>query len=637
MTRSTREDRWKTARWYALWALMLSTLGAMTGAAAANNDESRGKGPADVPGASWPLGGQNIHNTRNNADLNIQPGQAARMQEAWNFDLVGDAWCQPTVAFDKVFMCDNAGWVYAFNPVTGAVLWQRELVTLWDDPAGVAFQASSGSTRPKFAASRTAPAAAWSKRHGAVIYIGDQAGNPTLADTPFDGANIYAIDADDGKLIAITKIKQEPAVSPDFSILTGAMAVHDGVLVTGVSGLAEANPQCFPGAPSADCTFRGRVMAFDADTLAKIWEVYTVPPNPYAGASVWQSTPTIDPSRNRVYVGTGDNYKIPEPIEACIDAVKGSGAVGDTLDTAIKTCIRDHDDGNWKDNHFDSILAIRLKKDKQGPAGQIVWSKSTLLYDAWTLGCLGPTWAQNCGPDMDFSQHPMLCRMRNRGTGRHQEVLVVGQKTGDMFGLNPDTGAELWKTSGNRAGDDFEQGLVGGFQWGSACTRDTVVGLFANSYGEEHQLPGGAVTRGGTIVGFDSTTGAIGFETPQTEDKVLTGALLDTAVGLLFGRSLDPQDPASNFGAPSCAGRTCFWGSSGVTGFLFATDTKTGKIVFKRPANGSVIWGGAIVRLPGKGTFWYVGSGYGSFTTGQSAGAGPNFWAFRIPDEGQHH
>ncbi len=167
-----------------------------------------------------------------------------------------------------------------------------------------------------------------------------------------------------------------------------------------------------------------------------------------------------------------------------------------------------------------------------------------------------------------------------------------------------------------------------------------MIGLHGNSYGVDHDYNsarGSGTTRGGSIVGFNPETGDVRWQTPLTGDSTFVGdppgtGLLNNVVEALFGASLESDDPAAAFGAPSCAGRTCFWGSMGEKGIILATDTTTGRTIWERPANGSVLWGGAIVQLP-EGIFYYVGSGYASFTTGKAAGPGPNFWAYKIPAE----
>lgn len=581
-------------------------------------------------GDSWPLGGHGLGNNRNNPHVDLHPRQLRDMEVAWSKDLEGNAWTQPTVGHGKVFMTDNAGYIYAFDAVDGTTIWKRFLADLWHDA-----NAPTKYAKPKFAASRSAPVVTYSKKHSVPIVItADQAGNPTLPDTPKDGANIYSINANTGELVALAKVAN-PLEKPgeDFTVLTGAMTVYNGKLYTGVSGLAEANPECI-ATEDAVCTFRGRVMCFDVDTLELEWETYTVPENPFAGGSVWGSTPAVDVKRNQLLVGTGDNYQIPEKIQACVvEAKKRFGTLPNAeahpdAVPAIKACV--DADPRWADNHFDSVLALDLD------TGKINWSLSTLLYDTWNLGCLSsPDWPTYCGPDMDFSQHPMLVSMRNDHTRKRQDIVVVGQKNGTMFGLSPKTGKVRWKTTENRAGSRFEPGTVGGFQNGSAWNGHSVIGLNGNSFHVEHTLRGrkGRSTMGGTIVGFNPRTGRVRWETPAKRDNAFATGLLNDITNILFGRSIDPEDPPAVFGAPSCAGRVCFWGTMGTKGYVFATDTMTGKTIWKRPANGSLMWGGAIVEIPKKGIYYYVGSGYSSFATGVAAEPGANFWAYRIPQK----
>ena len=61
------------------------------------------------------------------------------------------------------------------------------------------------------------------------------------------------------------------------------------------------------------------------------------------------------------------------------------------------------------------------------------------------------------GPDHDFASAPVLAT-----TPSGRRVLVAGQKSGMLYGLNPATGAYLWKT---QVGDG---GVLGGIEWGFA-------------------------------------------------------------------------------------------------------------------------------------------------------------------------
>jgi polyvinyl alcohol dehydrogenase (cytochrome) len=186
------------------------------------------------------------------------------------------------------------------------------------------------------------------------------------------------------------------------------------------------------------CTFRGGVAALDAATGREIWKGYTIVepaqlidgPNAAgarrfhpAGAPVWNS-PTIDAGRNRLYVGTGEAYTSP--------------AAGTS----------------------DAVIAFDLSTGRQ------LWHYQSLAGDAWNMACFiggGPNCPQENGPDLDIGASPVLLSLPD---GR--DVVVAGQKSADVFALDPDTGRLLWKTRTGRGG------YAGGVHWGLAAAGTTV-------------------------------------------------------------------------------------------------------------------------------------------------------------------
>ena len=237
-------------------------------------------------------------------------------------------------------------------------------------------------------------------------------------------ANAYAVDVATGKLLWRVRLDEHPA-----AVITGAPNYFQGVVYVGVSSFEEltgADPkyEC--------CKFRGSVVALDAATGKTVWQTYTVaePAKPGgktkkgvqrwgpSGAAVW-STPTIDVKRNAIYVATGDNYSEPPTPTS------------------------------------DAVLAL----DRS--TGKVLWSQQMTANDAYTVDCPRPE-KTNCpdksGPDFDFGQPPILTSLQD---GR--QVLVIGQKSGVAYGIDPDTnGKVLWQT---RVG---KGSVLGGLQWGSA-------------------------------------------------------------------------------------------------------------------------------------------------------------------------
>ena len=131
-----------------------------------------------------------------------------------------------------------------------------------------------------------------------------------------------------------------------------------------------------------------------------LWELSYRQP---AGAAVWNS-PTIDPKRHALYVGTGDSYTEP----------------------AARTS--------------DSIMALDLK------SGRVLWSVQDTGGDTWIRDCESAE-SENCpkhlGPDYDFGSSPILRTLPNG----HQ-IIVAAQKSGNVLAHDPDHhGALLWKAS----------------------------------------------------------------------------------------------------------------------------------------------------------------------------------------------
>jgi len=173
-------------------------------------------------------------------------------------------------------------------------------------------------------------------------------------------------------------------------------------------------------------------VALDAATGNQIWKSYTITETPIqtgknslgttqwapAGAAVW-SSPTIDEKRGAIYVGTGNAYTQP----------------------AVKTS--------------DAVLAMDIK------TGKILWANQATTADAFLVGCRPGV--ENCpkdlGPDFDFGNAPIL-----RTLPGGKRVLVIGQKSGIVWGLDPDNeGKELWHFKAGKGG------ALGGIEWGSAA------------------------------------------------------------------------------------------------------------------------------------------------------------------------
>jgi polyvinyl alcohol dehydrogenase (cytochrome) len=324
----------------------------------------------------------------------FQPAKAAglsaaqvpklKVKWAFGFPLAEEAHSQPTVAGGRIFVGSDAGTVYSLDAASGCVYWSFQSDGSMRVAPSVAAVSGMGST--KYA-----------------VYFGDQR------------ANMYGLDADNGKLLWKTKIDEHPVAQ-----ITGAPTFYEGRLYVPTASAEERSAGLSFTYPC--CTFRGSVTALDAKTGKQIWKTYIIPDPPKptfksakgvqhyapAGGAVW-AAPTVDPKHNAIYIGTGDAYTDPAP------------------------------------KNTDAVMALDMN------TGKVLWSVSDTENDAWLSGCgNGGTnnpdgISENCpkplGPDFDFGSS-MILRTLPDG----HRVLVAGQKSGMVWGHDPDqNGKLLWK------------------------------------------------------------------------------------------------------------------------------------------------------------------------------------------------
>ena len=350
-----------------------------------------------LAGSTWNGWGADLANTR------FQPARAAALTPesvpkltlkwAFGFPNGRQAWGQPTVAGGRIFVGSDNGYVYSLDAATGCVYWS--------------FQARGGVRT----AITVAPIKSGEARYA--VFFGDIR------------ANIYAIDAATG-----TQLWTDKTDPHQVARITGAPAYHDGRLYVPVSSVEEAvggNPK-YPC-----CTFRGSLIAYDANTGARQWQSYTISEAAVplrttsigtqlhgpAGAAVW-AAPTIDPERRRIYISTSNGYTFPAA------------------------------------NTTNSVMALDLQSGKR------IWVRQLTPNDAFLMNC-GPkstseTCPQEMGPDFAVGTSPILKTLPG---GRR--ILVVGQKSGLAWGIDAETGVVAWQ---HRVGQGTP---LGGIEWGGAA------------------------------------------------------------------------------------------------------------------------------------------------------------------------
>lgn len=249
-------------------------------------------------------------------------------------------------------------------------------------------------------------------------------------------SDVLVVDAATGE--KIWQANAQPTDNPG-SIRGGVVIYKDKIIVPiSASGVGASRRPTFEC-----CVGHGAVVALSVTDGSKLWEYHTMPKAQYngkvsslgvkqrgpSGAPIW-SYPVIDEKRNRVIVTTGENTSHPATLTA------------------------------------DAIIALDLNTGKE------VWKFQGMELDVWNMACisgkrgsgesdLGPNCPWNMkgdprtGRDFDFGAGAIIA------TGKDgKDVVLAGQKSGDTWALNADTGKLVWNVR-------FGEGTpLGGIHWG---------------------------------------------------------------------------------------------------------------------------------------------------------------------------
>ena len=490
--------------------------------------------------AHWIGWGNGIDQRRfQRADMaRLSAAEVPQLKLKWAFGLPGvvRAYGQPVVVGGILFVGSAAAKVYALDAKSGCVYWEFSAKA----PVRTAVSVGPGP-------------------RGSSIYFGDQR------------ANAYALDAMSGELIWTRRVDEHPA-----AVITGAPVLDEGILYVPVASQEEVVNSSTPC-----CTFRGSVVALDAQSGTSLWKGYSIAAVPAAtrkndagvqmfgpaGAAIW-SSPTIDRVRKLVYATTGNSYADPPS-----------------------------DGGN-------AFIAFKMQ------TGERAWAYQATKGDAYTMACVSEAPGQgNCpqanGPDADFGNSAILVDLPG---GRR--ALIAGQKSGVVHALDPDRdGALLWRATVGVGGK------LGGVQWGSAADEQHVYVAVSDVRitPVARDTPGGQPTpfgvnlrvdpnAGGGLLALKLATGEVVWKTPHPGCNGVPGC--------------SPAQSAAVTAIPDVVF------SGGLDGHLRAYAAASGRIIWdvdtKRPyvtVNGVPAQGGS---LDGPGAvvvdgMLYVSSGYGIF------------------------
>jgi len=388
----------------------------------------------------------------------------------------------------------------------------------------------------------------------------------TSGDTPavFFGDHkgfVTALDARTGALVWTTQVEDHVLAK-----ITAPPSFYDGHLYVPLSSI-EDPLQHEPG--YACCTFRGSVVSLDAATGRLLWKSYTIPEEPKplaratpdgptrygpAGAAIWNPL-TIDRKRALVYATTGESY----------------------------------DDGNPEGAH--AIVAWDLA------TGQRRWQRQ-FKPESDARACRESGGESDCRNLFEFGTPVVLHTLAG---GR--QILLAGQKSGFVYGLDPDAdGALLWRARPARGGD------MGGIMYGLAVDGSSVYAPIADLEVRAPQHPGG-------LAALDAATGRARWRVEGRDPVCGWGAqgcvaahvAAVTAIpGVVFSGAWDGHlrayatddgsllwdfDTGRSFdavnGIPATGGQVSGWPQLAVDGALYAT---SGASSLDRPGNALLVF-----------------------------------------------
>jgi polyvinyl alcohol dehydrogenase (cytochrome) len=375
-------------------------------------------GPEPDP-SEWPMFGYDLGNSRNNAlETTLSKDNVGNLRELWRFSGPSTT-AAPAVVGDVVYLPGWNGRVYALRLEDGSAVWTASLPDLIDSSPMVT---------------------------DSQVFVSD------------DNGSVHALDRATGEVQWSRSVDDHE----EAHLWSSPVYIPSASLV--VVGVASGEEQV----PKAAFTFRGSVVALDADSGEIRWKFETASAAAGSGPGIgsW-GTAAVDESRKLVFIGTGNNYGLP------------SGELSD------------------------SMLAIDYE------TGQLAWSRQFTDGDVYAI-----YGAQ--GADFDIGSSANLFSVDGK------DIVGIGVKSGNYFALDRDSGEIIWRTtisSGSVLGGvisapAYADGLIFAASNEFLTSMSTAVAMDARSgdivwraqYGD---LTYGGVAHANGVVFIGSTSGAI--------------------------------------------------------------------------------------------------------------------------------
>jgi outer membrane protein assembly factor BamB len=289
----------------------------------------------------------------------------------WKFNAGKDITSTPSIFNGTIYFPSWNGYIFAVKEFDGSLVWKKNLTKL------TGLKATGFVANANWTVARATPTIAYdedlvivgiygpavvvalNRSNGELIWQtrldGNDAGVVTMSGTYYRGLVLFFV----RHLMILFKI-----LGIKMLVLTFLYRAY----YVGSSSLEElkSEEEC--------CTFRGSFSKLDIKSGAILWQTFMLPDNKgkrgeYAGGALWGSSPSIDSSRNHIYIATGNLYSAPLRIRQCQEKQNNL-----TIPTHLDECIEE-------ENHSNSILALDLDN------GEIKWFQQFGGYDVWLLAC----------------------------------------------------------------------------------------------------------------------------------------------------------------------------------------------------------------------------------------------------------
>jgi len=410
-------------------------------------------GPPRQSNGNWLGWGADVYNNRLAApDAIVNAANVASLHPVCQKEYSKGVSATPLVVDGIVYYPTWSGLLVALDYNKCKVLWQTNIseISLAYKPVPTQLRTIVNT------GSRTTPTLS-----GNVLILGAQA-----------NALLLAVDKRSGKLVDQIQLNDHPT-----AVITMSPTVWQGRIFVGTASDEESVAGFIPG--YVCCSFAGNMngLVFQYGHFRLLWTQKMVPiGSNFSGGAIWGSQPAIDPARNRVLIGTGNVYSVPDSYTACRNKIANTNATNsqNTTDPCAPPGL-----------YQESVIAFDTT------TGHIAWFREFNPLDAWNLACLpGFTTINpgacppNPGPDADFGMAPTFIPA-SPNTPSGEDTIVIGQKNGNLYGLSAQDGKLFWATATS------PDGTEGGLIWGVAVDSSAIYYTAVNTLRTPWQLQDG--------------------------------------------------------------------------------------------------------------------------------------------------